>query len=334
VAQILDSPTRAFRLSYAVNYSDKKVLVTGAYGFLGRAVVSALEARNCREIVKIRKANVDLTRQEEVEKMLELHRPDLVFHLAGLVGGILVNKERPADFFLQNLLMGTFMLHYSWKSGVDKFVAAGAGCGYPQFAPIPLKETDFWAGLPQKESAPYSLAKRLLTVQSESYERQHGFHSIICIPGNLYGPWDNFNLHDAHVVPALVRKFVEAEMQGLPEVEVWGTGKPTRDYVYSHDVAEGMLLAAEKYDKSELVNISSGVEFSVSEVCEILQDVTGFKGKVTWNTSKPEGQARRCFDLSKARADLGYSPRTDLRTGIEKTVRWFKDNYHNPELRK
>lgn len=315
-------------------HPDDKILVSGAYGFLGRAVVAALEARGCREIVKVRSREYDLTRETEVERLFVNHKPDVVFHLAGLVGGILVNKERPADFFLQNLLMGTFMLHHAWKSGARKFIAAGAGCGYPLGAPLPLVETDFWSGMPQAESAPYSLAKRVLTIQSEAYERQHGFHSIICIPGNLYGPWDNFNLHDAHVIPALVRKFVESTDGNLPEVEVWGSGRPTRDYVFSMDVAEGMLLAAEKYETSQLVNISSGVESSVQEVCSHLVEITGFQGRIRWNSGRPEGQLRRCFDLSKARRDLGFEPKTPLREGLAKTVAWYRANLTNPELRK
>lgn len=313
---------------------EETILVTGAYGFLGRAVVSALEARGCGHIVKVRSREYDLTRETEVERLFEAHQPAIVFHLAGLVGGILVNKERPADFFLQNLLMGTFMLHHSWKNGARKFIAAGAGCGYPLAAPLPLEEKDFWAGMPQPESAPYSLAKRILAIQSEAYERQHGFHSIICIPGNLYGPWDNFNLHDAHVVPALVRKFVEATDGDLPEVEVWGSGRPTRDYVFSMDVAEGMLLAADTYESSQVVNISSGVESSVKEVCAHLVDITGYRGRLRWNTDRPEGQARRCFDLSKARRDLGFEPRTSLREGLEKTVAWYRANLTNPALRR
>lgn len=315
-------------------WSDKGVLVTGAGGFLGHSVIKALHANGCGKIFPVRSSEFNLTKENEVERLFSQIKPDIVFHLAGMVGGILPNKERPAEFFYQNLLMGTFMLHHSWKNGVAKFVAAGAGCGYPENAPIPLRETDFWSGFPQKESAPYSLAKRLLTVQSEAYHRQHGFTSIVCIPGNLYGPWDNFHLLDAHVIPALVRKFVEAKQHDREEVEIWGSGKPSRDFVYVDDVAEGMLAAVEKYQRSEIVNISSGVESTITDVCQALIKITGFQGRITWNTSRPDGQLRRCFDLSKARRELGFQPRTTLVEGLAKTVAWYEQNINNPKLRK
>ena len=315
-------------------WTGKRVLVTGGAGFLGRHVVEALRRKDCGEVVAVRKRDYDLTKEDEAKRLFERAKPDIVFHLAGLVGGILPNKERPAEFFYVNLLVGTFMLHYAWKYGVEKFCAAGAGCGYPENAPIPLKEEYFWNGFPQKESAAYSLAKRLLHVQSFAYRQQYGFNSSICIPGNIYGPYDNFNLLDAHVIPALVRKFVEAIEDNSPQVEIWGTGKPTRDFVYAGDVATGMLKAAEIYDRSEIVNISSGTETSVREIVEHLKAVTGFSGEIVWNTSRPDGQLRRCFDVSKAKRELGFEAATDIRAGLEKTVRWYRENINNPELRK
>lgn len=317
-----------------MNWSNRKVLVTGGNGFLGHAVVAQLQKLGVQELFVARSKEYDLTKEIEVARLYADFTPEIVFHLAGLVGGILPNKKRPAEFFYRNLMMGTLLLHYAQQAGAEKFVAAGAGCGYPEHASIPLQETSFWEGLPQKESAPYSLAKRLLTVQSEAYYRQYGFVSIICVPGNLYGPWDNFNLHDAHVVPALVRKFVEAVQARAQTVGVWGDGRPSRDFVYVDDVALGMIRAVEVYERNEIVNISSGVETTVREVCEQLAALTGFEGKIAWDPSKPSGQLRRCFDISKSQRDLQYVPQTGIRTGLEQTVKWYEANWSNPELRR
>jgi len=315
-------------------WKEARVLVTGGAGFLGSHVVQALKKKECSDVTIVRKKDYDLTKEDDVRTMFERMRPTVVFHLAGLVGGILPNKERPAEFFYTNILVGTFMLHYSWKYGAKKFVAAGAGCGYPELAPIPLKEESFWDGLPQKESAPYALAKRLLQIQSLAYRQQYGFNSVICIPGNIYGPYDNYSLLDAHVIPALVRKFVEAAEFNSPQIEVWGTGKPSRDFVYAGDVAEGMIRAAEIYDRGEIVNMSSGVETSIRGVCDHLSELTGFKGEIVWNTSRPDGQMRRCFDVSKAKRELDFTATTDIRSGLEKTARWYRENMNSPELRK
>jgi GDP-L-fucose synthase len=315
-------------------FSGKKILVTGGGGFLGHHVVDALKEAGCTSLFIARSTDYDLTKEENVDRLFRDSKPDLVFHLAGLVGGILPNKERPAEYFYRNLMMGTFMLHYSWKNKVRKFVAAGAGCGYPENAPIPLTETSFWEGFPQKESAPYSLAKRLMSVQSEAYYRQYQFVSIICIPGNIYGPWDNYNLLDAHVIPALVRKFVEASINNAPAVEVWGSGKPSRDFVYAGDVAKGMLKAIEVYDKNEIVNMSSGTETDIKTVCALLKEITGYKGEITWNTSRPDGQLRRMFDMTKAQKELGFRAPTDIKKGLKTTADWYRSNINNAELRK
>jgi GDP-L-fucose synthase len=314
--------------------NDKKILVTGGSGFLGHHVLAALRQQGCREIFVAKSQDFDLTTEDGVKRLFANYRPEIVIHLAGLVGGILPNKERPAEFFYKNLMMGTLLLHYSWQAGIKKFLAAGAGCGYPEQAPIPLKEDVFWDGLPQKESAAYSLAKRLLSVQSLAYYQQYDFVSIIGIPGNIYGPWDNFNLINAHVIPALVRKFVEAKENNAATVEIWGTGRPSRDFVYAGDVAEGMLKALEIYERSELVNLSSGVETSIGEVVNLLRDITGFSGEITWNTQRPDGQLRRCFDVSKARNDLGFEAKTDIRQGLEKTVDWYREHLSDPEVRR
>ena len=317
-----------------MDWKRQRVLVTGGHGFVGHAVVAQLRRLGVEQLFVARSRDYDLTRETEVVRLLADSKPEIVFHLAGLVGGILPNKERPAEFFYRNLMMGTLLLHQAQQAGVHKFVAAGAGCGYPEQAPIPLEETSFWAGLPQKESAPYSLAKRLLTIQSEAYFRQYGFISIICVPGNVYGPWDNFNLLDAHVVPALVRKFVEAADANAPSVEVWGDGRPSRDFVYVDDVALGMIRAVEVYERNELVNISSGVETTVREVCAHLAELTGFAGATRWDTTKPGGQLRRWFDISKSKRDLQFVPQTDIRTGLAQTVEWYRANQTNPDVRR
>jgi GDP-L-fucose synthase len=301
-------------------------VVTGGAGFIGSHLVGALHKAQAKEIVVVRSSEYDLTKEDQVVRLLDKTRPDIVIHLAGLVGGIGANKARPAEFFYRNLTMGTFMLHHSWRCGVKRFIAAGAGCGYPEHAPMPLKEESFWDGLPQKESAPYSLAKRLLHIQSIAYYQQYGFVSVVAIPGNVYGPYDNFDLQASHVVPALVRKFVEATEEGAREVTVWGTGRPTRDFVYAGDVADGILLAAERYDHPELVNLSSGVETSVQELVETIKRLTSHRGRVVWDTSRPDGQLRRYFDISKARHDLGFEPRTNLEDGLAQTIAWYKTN--------
>lgn len=307
-------------------WSDKKVVVTGGTGFLGHHVAEALQREGCRDVFIARSKNYDLTKEENAIKLLQDTNPDIVIHLAGLVGGILANEERPAEFFYQNATMCLFMLHHSWQHGVKKFSAAVAGCGYPEHAPLPLKEESFWDGFPQWESSPYSIAKRLLHIQALAYERQYGFVSILSIPGNIYGPYDNFDLQNAHVVPALVRKFVDAAERGDKQVTVWGTGKPTRDFVYAGDVARGMLLATQRYDQVELVNLSSGKEHSIREVVEILAELTQFDGDIVWDTSRPDGQARRCFDISKARRDLSFEAQTSLREGLHLTVDWYRQN--------
>jgi len=310
-------------------WSAKRVVITGGGGFLGNHVIEKLAEAGCGNPFIVRSREYDLTKESQVERLFREHPADIVIHLAGLVGGIGANKAKPADFFYQNLLMGVFTLHHAWKSGARKFVCAGAGCGYPEHAPMPLKEEYFWNGFPQKESAPYSLAKRMLQVQSMAYWDQHGFPAIVTVPGNIYGPHDNFDLENAHVVPALVRKFVEAAADGLDEIEVWGSGRPTRDFVYAGDVAEGILRAAEVYDTGTLVNLSSGAEASIRQVVDALISITGFRGAIAWNQSRPDGQIRRLFDVSKAERELGFRARTSLERGLRLTADWYRQHRSN-----
>ena len=311
----------------SIDWSKKRVLVTGGAGFLGSHVVQNLQDRGCKDIFIVRSHEYDLTKEDAVSRLYAEHPVDIVVHLAGLVGGIGPNAKFPAEYFYQNLMMGVLIMHHAWKSGVEKFVCAGAGCGYPEHAPLPLKEDYFWNGFPQEPSFAYSLAKRMLHVQSKAYGKQYGFPAIVTIPGNIYGPYDNFDLENAHVIPALVRKFVEATSNGEHgKVEVWGSGKPTRDFVYAGDVAEGMLRAAEEYESGELVNLSSGREHSIREVVDRLVEITGHHGEVDWQTSRPEGQSRRMFDISKAQNELGYDAKTSLRDGLKITVDWYRAN--------
>lgn len=304
-------------------WRGRRVVVTGGAGLLGCHVVQALREQGCRDPFVVRSRDYDLTKEEAVVRLLEEKRPQIVFHLAGSVGGIRANGERPADFFYDNLMMGTFLLHHAHRLDVERLVAAGPGCGYPDGAPL-LREEGLWDGPPQPETAPYALAKRLLHTQSQAYYQQYGFVSVIAIPGNLYGPYDKFDPAEATVVPSLIAKFVRAVEAREESVQVWGSGDATRDFAHAGDVALGMLAAAERYDRAELVNLSSGEETSIRELVEILRDVTGFGGRVIWDTSQPEGQQRRRFDISKARRDLAFEPRVSLREGLRRTVDWYR----------
>lgn len=306
-------------------WSDKRTLVTGGTGFIGTHVVEALKEHDCREVIAVGSRDYDLTKEENAVRLLEETRPDIVIHLAGLVGGIMANLERPAEFFYQNLTMGTFMLHHSWRLGVKKVVAAGAG-HYPLSAPVPFKEETFWDGLPQPESAPYSQAKRLLHTQALAYFQQYGFVSVIGILANVYGPSHTFNVQFSPVIPALLRKFVEAAEEGSDTVTVWGSGNPTRDFIYVGDVAQGLLLAAERCERPELVNISSGTETTIRELVEMLVELTGFKGRVAWDTSRSDGALRHCLDPTKARREMGFQVQVSLRQGLERTIAWYREN--------
>jgi GDP-L-fucose synthase len=313
---------------------DKQAIVTGGAGLLGQHLVEKLRQRRCGQIFVPRKATYDLTQEEAVARMFHDaaqargHSPDfIVFHLAGRNGGIGANQARPAEFFYQNIMMNVMTVHNAWKMGALKCVAAGAGSGYPQSAPLPLKEEYLWAGYPQVETAPYALAKRMLDVQAAAYGKQYGFPVITAVLGNLYGPHDNFDPETAPVISALVRKFVRAAEANSPQVSLWGTGRATRDFVYAGDVADGFLLAAEKYQQSELVNLASGCDTSIQQVAALLGDITQFQGSVVWDASRPDGQMARRLDIAKAARDLGWSAATDLSTGLRATVAWYQTHH-------
>jgi GDP-L-fucose synthase len=308
------------------DWRERRVLVTGGAGFLGTHVVERLRRAGCRHVLVVRSREHDLTSEAATARLFAEAGPvDTVFHLAGLVGGIGANVRRPADYCHRNLMMGLLVMREAWKAGARKLVAAGAGCGYPEQAPLPLAEGSFWDGFPQRESAPYSLAKRMLHVQALAYFDQHRFPVVVGVPGNIYGPHDNFDLEEAHVVPALVRRFAEAG-DSAAEVVLWGSGAPTRDFVYVADVADGLVRAAEGYHRPALVNLASGRETSVQQVAETLARLSGFRGRIVWDRSRPDGQRRRVFDASKAQRELGWQARTSLEDGLAQTLRWYLAN--------
>jgi GDP-L-fucose synthase len=303
----------------------RKILVTGASGFVGRNLVELLRRRGLNPLTPTH-AEYDLLEQAQVRRMFADLQPDLVLHLASLVGGIGANRERPADFNYQNLVMGTLVLHEAWRSGVRKYVTLMGGCSYPATAPSPIKETELFNGYPQPESASYSLAKAMSAVQAEAYRRQHGFDAVVLVPGNLYGPYDNFDLNNSHVIPALIRKYTEAKAQGLPEITAWGSGKPVRDFVYVADACEAVLIGVEKYSAPDIINISSGKPVTIRELTETVAELVGFQGQVVWDTTKPDGQMFKGFDVTRMKQLLGYECRTSLRDGLRKTIDWFTHN--------
>lgn len=300
----------------------KRILVTGATGFLGRHIVPALQRELKAEILGVGRKDFDLLRQGQAEAMLKKFKPDAVVHLAARVGGIIANKKYPADFFYDNILLNTMTFDACYKAGVKKFLTLMGGCSYPAKAPSPIGEDQMWDGYPQPESAPYSVAKKMVLVQSESYRCQHGFNSVALIPGNVYGEHDNFNEEYAHVIPALVRRFIEAKEKGVQGIACFGSGRPTRDFVYAGDVAALIPWFLLNYNTSEPVNISSGTRITIRELSETVREVTGFQGAITWDTSKPDGQLDKIFSVERLHK-LGLNCPTPLRTGLAKTAEWF-----------
>lgn len=305
-------------------WQGKRVVVTGGAGFLGRYVVSKLTARGCSTVIVPRKHDYDLTQLAAIQALYSDARPDLVIHLAARVGGIEANRLHPAEFFYDNLMMGVQLLHEAWKTGVEKFVAIGTVCAYPKYTPVPFHEDDLWNGYPEETNAPYGLAKKMLLVQSQSYREQYGYNSIFLLPVNLYGPNDNFDLESSHVIPALIRKCVEAKQQGAAELVAWGDGSPTREFLYVEDAADGILAASEKYDQSDPVNLGSAFEISIKDLMETIARLTGFKGQIVWDTSKPNGQPRRKLDVQRAETEFGFRSQIDFEEGLRRTIAWYE----------
>lgn len=307
-----------------VTFPYRRVLVTGGAGFLGRFIVSSLKEHDGPEIFVPRSREYNLIEAADIKRLLSQTQPDLVIHLAAVVGGIGVNQKNPGKFFYENLMMGTQLIEQSRLRGVKKFVALGTVCAYPKFTPTPFHEDDLWKGYPEETNAPYGLAKKMMLVQGQSYRQQYGFNTVFLLPANLYGPGDNFDLETSHVIPALIRKCIEARDQRLPFIEAWGTGNASREFLYVEDCARGILLAAATYDEAEPVNIGSGNEIKISELVETIARLTRFEGEIRWRHDKPDGQPRRRLDVSRASEKFGFRATTTLEVGLQRTIEWFE----------
>jgi GDP-L-fucose synthase len=318
-------PTREIKLQ------DKRILVTGGAGFLGSFVVERLRQRGCQNVFVPRHKDFDLREREAILRLYEKARPDIVIHLAAVVGGIGANSESPGRFFYDNAIMGIQLMEFARQRGIEKFVATGTICAYPKYASIPFKEDDLWNGYPEETNAPYGLAKKMLLVQAQSYRKQYGFNVIYLLPVNLYGPRDNFDLQTSHVIPALIRKFVEAKERAEPQVVLWGDGTPTREFLYVEDAAEGVVRASEAYEGDQPVNLGTGEEITIRNLATMIATQVGFTGELVWDTTKPNGQPRRCLDVSRAKKEFGFEATHRLRDGIPKTVEWFMK--HRGDLR-
>ena len=302
----------------------KRLLVTGGAGFLGKHVVRELERSGCREIFVPRSKDYNLVKSEAVKRVYRDAKPDIVIHLAAVVGGIGANRENPGKFFYDNLMMGVQVMEMGRLFGIEKFVAIGTVCAYPKFTPVPFKEDDLWNGYPEETNAPYGLAKKMLLVQAQAYRQQYGFKAIYLVPVNLYGPEDNFDPESSHVIPALIKKCVDAVESGEDRIVVWGTGQASREFLYVEDAAEAIVLATEKYDKPEPLNIGAGFEIKIKDLVSLVVELTGFRGEIVWDSTKPDGQPRRRLDVSRAEKEIGFKAKTDFREGLGKTIEWYK----------
>jgi len=305
-------------------WANRRVVITGGAGFLGSYVVEKLKKRGAKDIFIPQSKDYDLRHLPVIIRLFEETQPDIVIHLAARVGGIGANRERPGEFFYDNLIMGIQLMEQARLFQVEKYVSLGTVCSYPKFTPVPFKEENLWDGYPEETNAPYGLAKKMLLVQSQAYRQQYDFNSIFLVPVNLYGPGDNFDPASSHVIPALIKKCVDAVENGEKEIVCWGDGSPTREFLYVDDAAEGVLLAAERYNKREPVNLGTSQEISLIDLVNLISNYTGFKGKITWDTTKPNGQPRRCLDTSRAEREFNFRARMDFKEGLKRTIDWYK----------
>lgn len=306
-------------------WKDKRVIVTGGGGFLGRYVVSLLKKRGCQDIFIPRSKDYDLTKEINIQRLYKDFPCDIVIHLAAVVGGIGGNMENPGKYFYDNLIMGAMMMEYGRINRISKFVAIGTICSYPKFTPVPFKEEDLWNGYPEETNAPYGLAKKMMLVQSQAYRKQYGFNSIFLLPVNLYGPYDNFNPKSSHVIPAIIKKCFDAIKHNKKEIIVWGTGNATREFLYVEDCAEGILQATEYYNESEPVNLGSGMSLSIKDLVSLIVTLTGFKGEIIYDPTKPDGQPQRKLDTTRAKEAFGFKAKMDFEMGLRKTIEWYRN---------
>jgi len=307
-----------------INLKNKRILVTGGSGFLGSFLAKKLHAKGCKHIYIPRSKDYDLVQMQYVKKVYRDFEPDIVIHLAAVVGGIGANSYNPARFFYDNLMMGVQLMEVGRQWGIEKFVAVGTICSYPKITPVPFKEENLWGGYPEETNAPYGLAKKMLLVQSQAYRKQYGFNSIFLLPVNLYGPGDNFDPEKSHVIPALIKKCIDAIDKGEKTILVWGSGKPTREFLYVKDAAEAIILATEKYDKPDPVNLGAGFEISIKDLLGLIVKLTGFEGEIIWDRNKPDGQPRRSLDIKKAYKEFGFKAKTKFIDGLKRTIAWYK----------
>lgn len=308
----------------STSFPYQRVVVTGGAGFLGSYLVEKLHRRGVEHLFIPRSKEYNLVKAEDVRRLYDDAKPDLIIHLAAVVGGIGANRANPGKYFYENLMMGVQLIEEGRLRGLKKFVATGTICAYPKFTPVPFKEEDLWNGYPEETNAPYGLAKKMMLVQSQAYREQYGFNSIFLLPVNLYGPRDNFDMQSSHVIPALIRKCVEAVKTGAGKIECWGTGKVTREFLHADDCAEGLLLGAERYEKSDPVNLGAGFEITIKDLAEKIADLSGFKGELVWNPEQPDGQPRRCLDITKAEQEFGFRAKIGLDDGLRQTIDWYR----------